>query len=247
MKIGKVFCLFEQSGTFKREFMRLGIPAEDYDILNDFGETDNVVDLFKEIENAYNGEKSIFDQIGSDGLVFAFFPCTSFEARVPLNSRGEAAQMKNWDDLTKINYTMKLNNEINTMYTLICKLFAVCIQGGWKMIVENPYMHPHYLTTFFPIKPKIIDSDRTKEGDHYKKPTQYWFVNCEPEQNVIMEPLEFVQTHTIAKASRMDGEVTRQVKRSMIHNQYARRFITQHILNCEGGIFQSEANEGMIT
>ena len=52
---GKVHCLFEQSGTFKRTFMEFGIPAEDYDIQNNFGQTDHVVDLFGEIENAYNG------------------------------------------------------------------------------------------------------------------------------------------------------------------------------------------------
>lgn len=50
MKINKVHCLFEQSGTFKNEFKRLGIDAEDYDILNDFEETDHVIDLFAEIE-----------------------------------------------------------------------------------------------------------------------------------------------------------------------------------------------------
>ena len=38
---GKVHCFFEQSGTFKREFIKLGIPAEDYDIQNNFGETDH--------------------------------------------------------------------------------------------------------------------------------------------------------------------------------------------------------------
>lgn len=43
-------CLFEQSGTFKKEFRKLGIEAYDYDILNDFGETDYIVDLFSEIE-----------------------------------------------------------------------------------------------------------------------------------------------------------------------------------------------------
>ena len=51
MKINKVHCFFEQSGTFKNEFKKLGIPAEDYDILNDFGETNHVVDLFKDIES----------------------------------------------------------------------------------------------------------------------------------------------------------------------------------------------------
>ena len=54
MKIeGKVHCFFEQSGTFKNEFIKLGIPAEDYDIQNNFGETDHVIDLFGEIDRAY--------------------------------------------------------------------------------------------------------------------------------------------------------------------------------------------------
>lgn len=52
---GVVHCFFEQSGTFKKEFEKLGYKAYDYDIQNDFGETDNVVDLFKEIDTAYEG------------------------------------------------------------------------------------------------------------------------------------------------------------------------------------------------
>ena len=67
MKItGKVHCFFEQSGTFKNEFIKLGIPAED---------------LFKAIEDAYDGKPSLFDNIrgGQDGdLIFAFFPCIKF-------------------------------------------------------------------------------------------------------------------------------------------------------------------------
>ena len=50
-----IHCFFEQSGTFKNEFKKLGYEAEDYDILNDFGETDNQIDLFSEIEKAYGG------------------------------------------------------------------------------------------------------------------------------------------------------------------------------------------------
>lgn len=52
---GKVHCFFEQSGAFKKEFIKLGIPAEDYDIQNNFGETDHLMDLFGEIEKAYIG------------------------------------------------------------------------------------------------------------------------------------------------------------------------------------------------
>jgi len=50
-----VHCLFEQSGTFKNEFKKLGIEAYDYDILNEYGQTDHVIDLFAEIEKAYGG------------------------------------------------------------------------------------------------------------------------------------------------------------------------------------------------
>lgn len=45
----EVHCLFEQSGTFKNEFIKLGINAYDYDIQNEFNQTDYVIDLFKEI------------------------------------------------------------------------------------------------------------------------------------------------------------------------------------------------------
>jgi len=48
-------CMFEQSGTFKNEFIRLGIHAIDYDISNDYGQTDCQIDLFSEIENAFRG------------------------------------------------------------------------------------------------------------------------------------------------------------------------------------------------
>lgn len=45
----KAFCLFEQSGAFKNAFRKYGVEAEDYDILNDFGQTDHIVDIFAEI------------------------------------------------------------------------------------------------------------------------------------------------------------------------------------------------------
>ena len=54
-EIKKWHCFFEQSGTFKKEFARLGIEAFDYDILDDFGQTDFKIDLFGEIERAFEG------------------------------------------------------------------------------------------------------------------------------------------------------------------------------------------------
>lgn len=51
----KAHCLFEQSGTFKNEFKKLGYEAFDYDLLNNYGETDYQIDLFNEIVQAYRG------------------------------------------------------------------------------------------------------------------------------------------------------------------------------------------------
>ena len=47
--------LFEQSGTFKNVAKIDGHEAYDYDIKNDFNETDFIVDLFQEIKTAYSG------------------------------------------------------------------------------------------------------------------------------------------------------------------------------------------------
>lgn len=132
MKINNVYCLFEQSGTFKNEFKKFGINAEDYDILDEFGETDHNIDLFSEIEKGYKGEPSIFDKIGETDLVFAFFPCTRFESRIPLGFRGELVQQKNQSDVEKIEYSMKLHEELHELYILICKLFSICLRGGGK-------------------------------------------------------------------------------------------------------------------
>ena len=49
-----VHCLFEQSGTFKNAFKKYGVNAYDYDVRNDFGETDHVIDLFAEIRGGTN-------------------------------------------------------------------------------------------------------------------------------------------------------------------------------------------------
>lgn len=63
---GKIHCLFEQSGTFKTQFKKLGFEAFDYDIQNNFSETDFVIDIFAEIEKAYTGASSIFDTFTKD-------------------------------------------------------------------------------------------------------------------------------------------------------------------------------------
>lgn len=77
---GKVYCLFEQSGTFKNEFIKLGIHAEDYDIQDNYKQTNHVVDLFEEIKKGHAGLPSVFDKITSDDLIMAFSRVFTFLA-----------------------------------------------------------------------------------------------------------------------------------------------------------------------
>lgn len=130
MKINKVHCFFEQSGTFKKAFRNLGIKAEDYDIQNEFGETDHIIDLFEEIDRAFDGKASIFDKIEKDDLIMAFFPCIRFENQIMLFFRGDSYQQTSWTDEEKMQYDMKLLDEVNVMYKLVNKLFITCMRGG---------------------------------------------------------------------------------------------------------------------
>lgn len=241
----KVHCLFEQSGTFKNEFKKLGIDAEDYDILNDFGETDHIIDLFKEIREAYNGEPSIFDNINRDDLIMAFFPCIRFENQVMLFFRGQASQMRNWSLVQKMENCMVLQNELTEMYELVNKLFIICIKRGLKLIVENPYSEEHYLRRYWCLPASVIDRDRRQRGDYYCKPTQYWFVNLEPKDNFIFEAQTINSINCKDAIRLMTKEhleacgitANKKVARSMIHPDYANRFIREFILE------QGDSNE----
>lgn len=97
------------------------------------------------------------------------------------------------------------------------------------MIVENPATKPHYLDYYFPIRPTMTDKNRYENGDYYKKPTNFWFVNFMPLNNLVFEPLEYVDIKNINRRKN-EGGVSRQILRSMIHPQYASRFIRQYIL-----------------
>jgi hypothetical protein len=215
--------MFEQSGTFKNEFKKLGYVAVDYDILNDFNETDYIMDLFNEINLAYDGNPSLFDSIQKDDLIMAFFPCIRFEDQILLCFRGENSAYKNWSIEKKLENDIKLHQELNELYTIITKFVLVCLKRNLRLIIENPYTTQHYLHRYWAIKPAIIDNDRRDMGDYFKKPTQYFFINCSPSNNFIFEGVD----RKITKKIKSVGTV----ERSMISKDYANRFIREFILD----------------
>lgn len=224
--------MFEQSGTFKNEFLKLGIQAEDYDIQDDFGQTDHKIDLFAEIERGYDGEPSIFDEITEDDLIMAFFPCIYFEpwqmtyfANVSYNMRG-LNKKERYDNIIERTENRK------KFYIILYKLVAICDIRNLRLIIENPATQPHYL--LFPtnfISPTFIDRDRALRGDYFHKPTAYWFVNCSPTYGKSLNPLMTTKTVSGAKPADRGGICSKE--RSMISPEYARNFICDFILGKE--------------
>lgn len=216
-------CFFEQSGTFKNEFKKLGYEAYDYDIQDEFNETDKIIDLFVDIEEAYENRESIFDEIKQEDTIIAFFPCIRFEEQIQMAFRGTQFQMKNWSDEQKLENDIQLHRELSNLYEIITKLAIVCIRRNIPLIIENPYSTTHYLTKYWAIPSKIIDKDRRIRGDYFQKPTQYWFINCEPKYNMILEPQIWNKTKTIENTSN-------KTERSLISKDYANRFIREFII-----------------
>ena len=229
---GKVHCFFEQSGTFKQEFIKLGIPAEDYDIQDNFGQTDHKIDLFAEIENAYRGGQSIFNSITCDDLIMAFFPCIYFTGSVnPCYFRLDNNNYKSLTTREKFDAILERADNRGYFYKLLYKLVGVCYMKGLRLIIENPYSSLHYLHNNFLTEPTLVDSDRTRRGDYFKKPTGFWYFNCKPTfGNTYQKPKKRLVVWE-SKSSPSAGICSEE--RSMISPDYARNFICDFILGKE--------------
>ena len=226
---GKVHCFFEQSGTFKRAFREFGIPAEDYDIQNNFGETDHQIDLFAEIERGYDGKPSLFDNITPDDLIMAFFPCIYFTGSInPCYFRLDNNNYKNLTEKQKFDAMIDRADKRNRFYKLILKLCGIVHVRNFRMIVENPFSSLHYLHNNFLQEPTIVDLDRTRRGDYFKKPTGYWFFGCNPTYGMSFQKDKERRTVRGSKPAKEAGLCSED--RSMISPDYARNFIADFIL-----------------
>ena len=228
---GKVHCFFEQSGTFKNEFIKLGIPAEDYDIQNNFGETDHVEDLFKAIEDAYDGKPSLFDRVGGEDLIVAFFPCIYFCAT---SQMAMYWGYTNYRKLSTKEATQQILARVNNRekyFGLAVKMLAVAKEKGIRLIMENPWSEQTYLKANFVIPPTIVDNNRMLRGDYYVKPTAYWFINCYPTHGFTEQQDKERKTIMKSKGASRSGICSEE--RSMISPDYARNFICDFIIGKE--------------
>lgn len=226
-----VHCLFEQSGTFKNEFIKLGIPAMDYDIQNKFGETDNVIDLFKEIETAYRGGQSVFDSMTYDDFIMAFFPCIYFSSLSQMEMSLTDVNKRNMPLADRYDFVLNRSRNRQRFLELLIMLFGVCELRGLRLVVENPWAMQTYLKNGFIKAPALIDNDRSLRGDYFKKPTAYWFVNCEPTHGMTIQKDKILKNVLSSRGAKQTGICSEE--RSMISPDYARNFICDFILGKE--------------
>ena len=229
---GKAHCFFEQSGTFKNQFIKLGIPAEDYDIQNNFGETDHVVDLFQSIETAYEGGgASLFDNISKDDIIVAFFPCIYFCALSQMSMYWTCINYRNKTDKEKTDLILERSANREKFFRLAVKMLAVAKMKGLRLIMENPWSEQTFLKSNFVAAPTLVDMNRMKRGDYFKKPTAYWFINCEPTNGFTHQEDKEMKTILSSRPSGQTGLCSED--RSMISPDYARNFICDFILGKE--------------
>ena len=225
---GKVYCFFEQSGTFKNEFKKLGYEAVDVDIQNNFGQTDHQIDLFAEIESAYDGKPSLFDNIRGGDLVLAFFPCIYFCATSQMAFSWGCTNYRKLTTKEASDKILARSKMREYFFSVAVKMLAVAKERRIPLIMENPWSEQTFLKANFVAPPSLVDNNRMLRGDFYVKPTAYWFVNCEPTYGFTLQNDKEKKTIMKSRGSSKAGVCSEE--RSMISPDYARNFICDFIL-----------------
>lgn len=250
--VKKFHCLFEQSGTFKNVFKKFGYSAFDYDILNDYGETDFQINLFREIEDAYwlitkypyvnkvikdTGNSvqatynlNIFMQMKpKTDFIIAFFPCTYFSIQNELMFTGKANSGKVFNTTQfGIEKIITRAREREYYYEVFLKFCFICQELKIPTIIENP-SHENYLRKNNPFYKGIyFERDRTLFGDKLIKPTMYIPLNFEFKEEFQMFDKEYKKNTPINKQPK--GRTRSEITPRYAENFY-KRFIKNYIEN----------------
>lgn len=212
------------------------------------------------------GGASIFDSMSCDDLILAFFPCIRFCSvmeQIQHEDFYDASQKRCKNFGTPDYYKNKwrvlrgFSQERFRFYDLALKLTAIMQIRGFRMIMENPWHPTNFTNHFWFMRVSLIDKDRTKRGDFFRKPTAYWFVNSTPTFGESYQPTPKDKIRTITAGSgasttkrKLKGVLEKEEldksyidhksqagicdeDRSMISPDYARNFICDFVLGKE--------------
>lgn len=181
---------------------------------------------------------SIFDNITSDDLIIAFFPCIYFTGST--NPCYYTLENINYKSLTlreKFEKILERSRNRQKFFEWLNMLVAICLAKGIRIIIENPFDDSmHYLKNNFLSAPSVYDKNRMERGDYFKKPTWYWYFNCKPTYGESYQNDK--KQKTVWKAARGKKAGVCSEERSMISPDYARNFICDFILGKQQDIGQ---------
>lgn len=159
----------------------------------------------------------------------AFFPCIYFTGSTnPLYYTLENLNYQKMTTAQKIDAMLQRSKSRQYFYELIIKLVGVCLDRGFRIIIENPYSPLHYLCNNFFKAPDVFDRNRQHRGDYFMKPTGYWYFNCVPTHGSSYQEPKEKKTIYCCRGSNEAGICSEE--RSLISPDYARNFICDFIL-----------------
>ena len=169
-------------------------------------------------------------------LIIAFFPCIYFTGST--NPCYYTLENINYRCLTtkeKFAKMIERSQKREFFYEILLKLCSICYDKKIRLIIENPFQETHFLNNNFLKRPDIYDKNRLIRGDFFKKPTGYWFFNCEPTTGFSYQN-DKKQQKIFDKKSGKHGFCSEE--RSMISSDYARNFICDFIIGKKQKISQ---------
>ena len=164
-------------------------------------------------------------------MVIAFFPCIYFCATSQMAMSLTDTNKRKMPMVQRYAFVLDRSRKRQLFLELLIKLMGVCELRGIRLIVENPWAMQTYLKNGFIKTPSLIDMNRASRGDFYKKPTAYWFINCEPTHGMTLCQDKKIKRIFDAKPGVKAGMCSEE--RSMISSDYARNFICDFILGKE--------------
>lgn len=135
-------------------------------------------------------------------------------------------------DAEAIEKILERQQKRHEFIQVLTKFVKVCLDKGLRMIFENP-VTGSFLNNYFLKPPTIVDNNRMMRGDYYKKPTGYWFWNCEPTYGLTIQADKVQRKHNEAESRWSAKSGLCNEERSMISPDYARNFICDFILGKE--------------
>ena len=137
----------------------------------------------------------------------------------------------------KIKKILERSDNRKEYFDRLVKFVGVCLDKNIRMVFENPWSEQTFLKGNFLKAPDVVDMNRMERGDYYKKPTAYWFWNCEPTNGFSYQKDKEQKIIIKSKVASKAGLCSEE--RSMIRSDYARKWICDFVLGKQQDYFNS--------